>query len=200
MASEVPKHFGTQGIIREKNRLLELLKADASNGFVMRFVPGLKIFTVADPDTARCLMSLKPEFVKKAGLSDMLFGDDPNGFIGGLVYEEGAAWQKSRRILSEEFNQASLDSYIDAMDESVQAYIEKLKTFDEMKPVKEVSELTNQLTLEVMLKTVFGDRSFNLIAINGQHEIFAAFKAFCKYMCINGSSIQANETTVFVNH
>ena len=101
--------------------------------------------------------------------------------------------------MSEEFNQASLDSYIDAMDESVQAYIEKLKTFDEMKPVKEVSELTNQLTLEVMLKTVFGDRSFNLIAINGQHEIFAAFKAFCKYMCINGSSIQANETTVFVN-
>ena len=181
MASEVPKHFGTQGIIREKNRLLELLKADASNGFVMRFVPGLKIFTVADPDTARCLMSLKPEFVKKAGLSDMHFGDDPNGFIGGLLYEEGAAWQKSRRILSEEFNQASLDSYIDAMDESVQAYVEKLKTFGEMKPVEDVRELTNQLTLEVMLKTVFGDRSFNLIAINGQHEIFTAFKAFCKF-------------------
>ena len=181
MISEIHKHIGTQGVIREKNRLLDILKTDASNGFVMRFFPGLKIFAVADPDTARCLMSLKPEFVKKAGLSDMHFGDDPNGFIGGLLYEEGAAWQKSRRILSEEFNQASLDSYIDAMDESVQAYKEKLKTFGEMKPVTDVRELTNQLTLEVMLKTVFGDRSFNLIAINGQHEIFTAFKAFCKF-------------------
>ena len=181
MAFEYPKHSGTQGIIREKNRLLDVLKADTSNGFVLRYAPGMKIFTVADPDTARFLMSLKPEFVKKGGFSDMLFGNDPNGFIGGLFYEEGAAWQKSRRILSEEFNQASLDSYIDAMDESVQAYVEKLKTFDEMKPVKDVKELTDQLTLEVIMKTIFGDRSFNLIAINGQHEIFTALKAFRKF-------------------
>ena len=192
MASEIPKHLGTEGMIREKNRLLDILQSDSCIGYLMRYAPGLKIFNVADPDTARCLMSLRPEFVEKAGLSDMLFGDDPNGFIGGLVYEEGATWQKSRRILNEEFNQASLDSYIDAMDESVQAYVEKLKTFDEMKPVMDVRELTNQLTLEVMLKTVFGDRSFNLIAINGQHEIFTAFKAFCKFSIFFFENIKAH--------
>ena len=30
MASEVYKHVGTQEVIREKNRLLDILKADAS--------------------------------------------------------------------------------------------------------------------------------------------------------------------------
>ena len=54
-------------------------------------------------------MTLKPEMVEKAGLSDMLFGDDPNGFIGGLVYEEGATWHRSRKIITEEFNQVNLN-------------------------------------------------------------------------------------------
>ena len=48
--------------------------------------------------------------VEKAGLSDMMFGDDPNGFIGGLVYEEGPNWHRSRKIITEEFNQEKPNS------------------------------------------------------------------------------------------
>ena len=55
-------------------------------------------------------MTLKPEMVEKAGLSDMMFGDDPNGFIGGLVYEEGPNWHRSRKIITEEFNQEKPNS------------------------------------------------------------------------------------------
>ena len=58
-----------------------------------------------NPTLAQFLMTLKPEMVEKAGLSDMMFGDDPRGFIGGLLYEEGATWQRSRKIITEEFNQ-----------------------------------------------------------------------------------------------
>ena len=60
---------------------------------------------------AKFLLTLKPEMVEKAGLSDMWFGDDPKGFIGGLLYEEGAAWHRSRKIITEEFNQARVRRY-----------------------------------------------------------------------------------------
>ena len=75
MASEAHQHIGTQGLIREKNRILDLLEADSGN-FVLPFAPGFKILTVANPDTARFLLSLKPEFVKKAGFGDKVFGGD----------------------------------------------------------------------------------------------------------------------------
>ena len=138
---------------------------------VWKVAPWLRVFVASDPETARVLMTLKPEYVTKAGLSDMIFGDDPKGFIGGLLYEEGPMWQKSRKILTEEFNQASLDSYVDAMDESVKSYVQRLKTIG-----NDVSELNNQLTLEEMLKTVFGDQSIDLIKTNGKDKICIAFK------------------------
>ena len=61
-------------------------------------------------------MTLKPEMVEKAGLSDMLFGDDPNGFIGGLVYEEGPNWHRSRKIITEEFNQEKAQFYMNSIE------------------------------------------------------------------------------------
>ena len=81
--------------------------ADNAGAYVFRG-PSLRIFTVIDPSLAKFLMTLKPEMVEKAGLSDMMFGDDPNGFIGGLLYAEGAMWHRSRKIISEEFNQVKL--------------------------------------------------------------------------------------------
>ena len=127
-------------------------------------------------------MTLKPELVKKAGLSDILFGDDPNGFIGGLIYEEGPEWQKSRKILNEEFNQKSLDSYVNAMDESVQAYVERLIQLGANRAAPDIADLNNQLTLEVMLKTVFGDGSIDLLGSNEETEIVTAFRHICMYL------------------
>ena len=106
MASEFEKHTGSEGAIRSKNAACDRLKSDEAGGMVGKFGPGLRIFITSNPETAKFLMTLKPEMVEKAGLSDMLFGDDPKGFIGGLLYEEGAAWHRSRKILTEEFNQA----------------------------------------------------------------------------------------------
>ena len=65
----------------------------------------------SDPEMAKFLLTLKPEMVEKAGLSDMWFGDDPKGFIGGLLYEEGAAWHRSRKVITEEFNQVRVRRY-----------------------------------------------------------------------------------------
>ena len=145
-------------------------------------------------------MTLKPEMVEKAGLSDMMFGDDPRGFIGGLLYEEGATWQRSRKIITEEFNQerflvkfwafvglqtnqkkSSLDSYVDAMDDSVRVYSQKLAAMGKSCSIQEITAVTNQLTLEVMVKTIFGDRSFNLLEINGKHQVFEAMVKICKF-------------------
>ena len=106
MAGEFEKYTGSEGAIRSKNAACDRLRSDQAGGMVGKFGPGLRIFITANPETAKFLMTLKPEMVEKAGLSDMLFGDDPKGFIGGLLYEEGAAWHRSRKILTEEFNQA----------------------------------------------------------------------------------------------
>ena len=176
MISQKAIYGQSEGIIRAKNKIADETGADLTGGMVWKFAPWVRVFAASDPETARVLMTLKPEYVTKAGLSDMLFGDDPKGFIGGLLYEEGPMWQKIRKILTEEFNQASLDSYVDAMDESVKSYVQRLKSIGNDAAVRDVSELNNQLTLEVMLKTVFGDQSIDLIKTNGKDEICIAFK------------------------
>ena len=74
-----------------------------------------------------------------------------------------------------------MDSYVDAMDDSVRAYCGKLSNLGVDQPVSVINNLTNQLTLEVMLKTVFGDRSFDLISVNGDHKIFRCFMNIRKF-------------------
>ena len=91
--------------IRVKNKACDELGVDAKGGYVTVLGPGIRIFFATQPEVAKFLMTLKPELVVKAGLSDILFGDDPNGFFGGLLYEEGPYWVRSRKIISEEFNQ-----------------------------------------------------------------------------------------------
>ena len=103
--AEFTKYEGSEGALRSKNKECDKIRADEIGGYVARFGPSLRFLMATDPELAKFLMSLRPETVKKAGLSDMLFGDDPNGFIGGLVYEEGASWHRSRKIINEEFNQ-----------------------------------------------------------------------------------------------
>ena len=112
MVAEFEKHEGTEGALRSKNKECDKLKADDVGGYIVRFGPSMRFFMATDPTLAKFLMTMKPEMVEKAGLSDMLFGDDPNGFIGGLVYEEGANWHRSRKIITEEFNQAGLKNWL----------------------------------------------------------------------------------------
>ena len=72
--------------------------------------PTFKILLVAEPSLAQFLMNLNPEWVKKAGLSNELFGDDPKGLMGGLIFQEGKDWHHSRKMISHNFNLADVST------------------------------------------------------------------------------------------
>merc|ERR1712136_209155 len=79
----------TNNIIKEKMKLL--------NGGVVNhywpITPTYQILCITDPDLAHFLLNLSPEVQRKAGFSKELFGGDPNGFLHGLVFDEGKSWQ-----------------------------------------------------------------------------------------------------------
>ena len=56
----------------------------------------------------------------------------------------------------------------------MRTYCKKLSAFGSSRCVKDINHLSNQLTLEVITKTVFGDQSFNLLDVNGAHLLFDA--------------------------
>ena len=74
-----------------------------------------------------------------------------------------------------------LDSYVEAMDHSACVYAKKLAEFGDSRSMFEINHLTNQLTLEVMVGTIFGDRSFNLLEVNGNHRVFKALVKIRKF-------------------
>ena len=54
-----------------------------------------------------------PEVQRKAGFSKEIFGGDPNGFLHGLIYDEGKSWQTNRKRLSKQLHLGILESYIE---------------------------------------------------------------------------------------
>lgn len=86
--------------LRVKNKVCNKLGTDEKGGYVTRLGPGDRIFFATQPELAKFLMTIKPEFVGKVGLTDMLFGDDPNGFYGGLVCEERLNLLESKTIFN----------------------------------------------------------------------------------------------------
>ena len=105
MAALLNEYQGSSEGARVKKRLFDELGVDKSSGASVKYTPWLKVFVASDPEVVKFLMTLRPSQVRKAGLSEILFADDPHGFMGGILYDEGENWQKSRKILSEEFNQ-----------------------------------------------------------------------------------------------
>lgn len=61
----------------------------------------------------------------------------------------------------------------------MQSYCRKLSGFGKSRGVDETNHLANQLTLEIIAKTVFGDQSFNLLDVNGDHKLFEALIRIC---------------------
>ena len=43
-----------------------------------------------------------------AGLSTELFGDDPEGLMGSILFQEGEVWHHSRKLISHSFNLADV--------------------------------------------------------------------------------------------
>ena len=66
------------------------------------------------------------------------------------------------------------------MDESAQTYVKKLIEMGQSCTIPDITNVTNQLTLEVMVQTIFGDRGFNLIAINGNHRVHDSLIKICE--------------------
>ena len=50
---------------------------------------------------------------QKAGFSKEVFGGDPNGFLHGLLYDEGTSWQTNRKRLGKQFHLGILENYIE---------------------------------------------------------------------------------------
>ena len=54
-----------------------------------------------------------PLVQRKAGFSKEVLGGDPNGFLHGLLYDEGTSWQINRKRLGKQFHLGILESYIE---------------------------------------------------------------------------------------
>ena len=65
------------------------------------------------------------------------------------------------------------------MDESVLTYCQKLSAFGKSRSVNDINYLTNQLTLQMIVRTVFGDQSFSMFGVNGNHVLFDALQSIC---------------------
>ena len=71
-------------------------------------LPTFNIFFVTDVKLAHFLMNLSPEVQQKAGFSFEIFGGDPNGFVHGLVFDEGASWSLNRKRIGKAWNYAGV--------------------------------------------------------------------------------------------
>ena len=74
----------------------------------MKMAPTVKFLIVAEPSLAQFFMNLSPDLVKKAGLSNEFFGDDPDGLMKSILFQEGAAWHHSRKLMNHNFNLADV--------------------------------------------------------------------------------------------
>ena len=62
MISQKAIYGQSEGIIRAKNKIADQTGADLTGGMVWKFAPWVRVFAASDPETARVLMTLKPEY------------------------------------------------------------------------------------------------------------------------------------------
>ena len=96
--------------------IISLRKSVIENGvdnFVWPITPTFKIFFATDPELGHFLLNLQPELIRKAGFSREIFGGDKNGFLHGMLYQEGSIWQRNRKLIGKQLHLSILDSYIE---------------------------------------------------------------------------------------
>ena len=81
---------------------------------------------VADVQLAKFFLALPPHIIEKSGMLSTVFNADPNGFVGGLLLDEGQEWQVHRKEISKIFHSEIMEHYIEAMDVSALTFTENL--------------------------------------------------------------------------
>ena len=77
------------------------------------------IFVISSKMPERFKIFISPEVQRKAGLSKEFFSGDPNGFLHGLVFDEGKSWQINRKRLGKQLHLGILESYIGVSPRSI---------------------------------------------------------------------------------
>jgi len=86
---------------------------NGSENFIWGILPNFRLFFATDPELAHFLLNLQPDIIRKAGFSRELFGGDKNGFLYGLLYDEGESWQRNRKLIGKQLHLSVLESYIE---------------------------------------------------------------------------------------
>merc|ERR1712131_484553 len=96
------------------------------DNYIWPILPNFKLFFATDPELSHFLLNLQPDIIRKAGFSKELFGGDKNGFLYGLLYDEGESWQRNRKLIGKQLHLSVLESYIEAMDTAAITFIDEL--------------------------------------------------------------------------
>ena len=86
---------------------------NGSDNFIWPIMPNFKLFFATDPELGHFLLNIQPDIIRKAGFSRELFGGDKNGFLYGLLYDEGESWQRNRKLIGKQLHLSVLGSYIE---------------------------------------------------------------------------------------
>ncbi len=137
-------------LLRFRHRFVPAMGRRYGRAFALRVPPGrtpLVVFT--GPEAAREIFAGDPEGFRAGRANAILapiMGED------SVLLQDGAAHQRSRRLLMPAFNGASLRGYRSLVDDIARAEVARWPTGTPMSSLA----ATNALTLEVILRVVFG--------------------------------------------
>ena len=129
--------------------------------FVWPITPIHDLLWVTDVSLVHFLLNLSPNVYKKAGFTKEVFGGDPNGILGGLLFNEGAKWQLNRRRIGKILHLGTLESsFIDDMDVAANIFVEQLANLSSNKQFSEDTKIGDKViryACDNMLKGLMGD-------------------------------------------
>jgi cytochrome P450 len=136
--------------------LARLVDCAAEHPDVFRvYAPGRRSCTwvVNNPaDIRRILVSNHRNYTKGVGLDRVAI------LLGkGIMTSEGDLWRRQRRMVQPMFHRRVIERYADVIDELVDARLERWEGFAARGEPIDVTDEMSQLTLDVILRAIFGD-------------------------------------------
>jgi cytochrome P450 len=139
-----------------EDSLDRLVECAADHPDVFRvYAPGRRSDTwvVNNPaDIKRILVSNHRNYTKGVGLDRVAI------LLGkGIMTSEGEMWRRQRRMIQPMFHRRVVERYAEMIDELVDARLERWSAYAARGEPIDVTDETSQLTLDVILRAIFGD-------------------------------------------
>jgi cytochrome P450 len=139
-----------------EDSLDRLVECAADHPDVFRvYAPGRRSHTwvVNNPaDIKRILVSNHRNYTKGVGLDRVAI------LLGkGIMTSEGEMWRRQRRMIQPMFHRRVVERYAAVIDELVDARLERWSAYAARGEPIDVTDETSQLTLDVILRAIFGD-------------------------------------------